>query len=502
MRDSTYILEMKNISKAFLGTQALRDVTICVHKGEVHALVGENGAGKSTLIKILTGAYIKDSGDIVIEGKTVSINTPHEANKLGIAVIYQELSLIREMTAIENMFVGKWIRGKSGFLDWKAMRKQTINIFKDYSLENLHINVPAKELSVAECQMIEIIRAVSSGARIIVMDEPTSSLSDKEVTVLFRIIKDLKSRGITIIYITHRLDELFIVCDRVSVLKDGRNSGEFLINEVTKDNIITAMIGRKLENYYPSREDYIPSNKVMLKVENMSFGTKVKDISFGAYKGEILGFAGLVGAGRTELMRSIFKAEHKSAGKVYIESKLKKIKCPKDAIKAGIAFATEDRKNEGLIEMSSVSHNVTLANMSCISNKFGILNLIKESKLVTRLKEKLNIRTPSINKVVRELSGGNQQKVVVAKWLNTNAKVYIFDEPTRGVDVGAKAEIYQLLDNVAREGNAVIIVSSELPEILGLCDRILVIHEGRIVGEYNRNNATEERIMKAAVGGV
>lgn len=500
MQDSTYILEMNNISKAFPGSKALDDVTMRVHKGEVLALVGENGAGKSTLIKILAGAYTKDSGEIILEGKPVSINTPIEGNNLGIAVIYQELSLFQDMTAIENMFVGKWLRNKSGFVDWKGMREHVEKVFEEYSL-HVPIDVPVKELSVAECQMIEIIRAVSFGAKIIVMDEPTSSLSDKEVSILFEMIKELKNKGVTIIYISHRLEELFVVCDRILVLKDGRNSGEFLTKEVTKDNIITAMIGRKLENYYPSRQDYVQNDEVLLKVENMSFGAKVKDVSFDVHKGEILGFAGLVGAGRTELMRSIFKAEQKTSGKVYVEGDLKKIKCPKDAIKAGIAFATEDRKNEGLILMSSITHNITIANLSSISNKAGILNLRKENKLVSDLKEKLNIKAPTINKIVYELSGGNQQKVVVAKWLNTNAKVYIFDEPTRGVDVGAKAEIYQLLDAVARDGNAVIVVSSELPEVLGVCDRILVINEGRITGEFDRASATEEKIMNAAVGG-
>ena len=358
--------------------------------------------------------------------------------------------MFQDMTAIENMFVGKWLRNKSGFVDWKGMREHVEKVFEEYSL-HVPIDVPVKELSVAECQMIEIIRAVSFGAKIIVMDEPTSSLSDKEVSILFEMIKELKNKGVTIIYISHRLEELFVVCDRILVLKDGRNSGEFLTKEVTKDNIITAMIGRKLENYYPSRQDYVQNDEVLLKVENMSFGAKVKDVSFDVHKGEILGFAGLVGAGRTELMRSIFKAEQKTSGKVYVEGDLKKIKCPKDAIKAGIAFATEDRKNEGLILMSSIAHNITIANLSSISNKAGILNLRKENKLVSDLKEKLNIKAPTINKIVYELSGGNQQKVVVAKWLNTNAKVYIFDEPTRGVDVGAKAEIYQLLDAVARD---------------------------------------------------
>lgn len=500
MQEYVPVLEMKNISKAFPGSKALDDVSICVHKGEVHALVGENGAGKSTLMKILAGAYTKDSGSIILEGTEVTIRTPLEANQLGIAIIYQELSLIKEMTAVENMFVGKWLRTRYGLLDWKAMKKQTEDIFKKFSL-NVPINISVKGLSVADCQMIEIVRAVSSGAKIIIMDEPTSSLSDKEVSILFQMIKELQSQGIIVIYISHRLEELFVVCNRISVLKDGRNSGEFLIEDVTKDDIITAMIGRKIENYYPTRAGYVQSDQIVMQVENMTLDNKVKGISFQVRKGEILGFAGLVGAGRTELMRSIFKADLKSSGKVYVNGELKKIKQPKDAIKAGIAFTTEDRK-EGLIAIASISQNVTIANLNSISKGLGILDLIKEKKVVNEFKEKLNIRTPSINKIVKELSGGNQQKVVLAKWLNTNAKVYIFDEPTRGVDVGAKAEIYQLLDKVAREGNAVIMVSSELPEILGVCDRILVVSDGTITAEFSREDATEKKIMKAAVGGM
>ena len=501
MQESKPILELINITKTFPGVKALSNVTLRVNQGDTLGLVGENGAGKSTLMKILTGVYPMDSGEIILEGNPVKINNPLDASNKGIAIIYQELSLIRQLNAVENMYLGKWKRNKFGSIDWKSMRDDVKKILSEFGLD-IKVDVPTRELSVAQCQMIEIIRAVSSGAKIIVMDEPTSSLTNKEVDLLFQMIKDLHKRGITIIYISHRLEELFHVCNRVCVLKDGCNSGEFDIQNVTMNKIITAMIGRTLESYYPSRPNYVQNKEVILHTENVCLDTRVKGVGFDVHKGEILGFAGLVGAGRTEIMRSIFKAEKFSTGDVYVNEKLIKIKRPADAIKAGIAFATEDRKNEGLILVSPVSHNVTLANLNGVSNKAGVISLKKENVQAEEYRKRLTIRTPSVTKKAGELSGGNQQKVVVAKWLNTNAKVFIFDEPTRGIDVGSKAEIYQLMVDVADAGNAVIMVSSELPEILGVSDRILVVHEGQITGEFTRKEATEEKIMQAAVGGI
>ena len=500
MDEGKVLLEMQHISKAFPGVQALDNVSIYALRGEVLALVGENGAGKSTLIKILAGAYKMDSGDVILDGEKVVIGNPLEAHDKGIQVIYQELSLLRDMTPVENMFVGKWIINGIGMIDWAAMNAHVKEVFNEFGLK-VPLDVPCGKLSVAECQMIEIIRGISSGAKIIVMDEPTSSLSTKEVKVLFSMIRSLKARGITVIYISHRLEELFNICDRVYVMKDGKNSGEFVVGDVTKDDIITAMIGRKLDSYYPSRDDIVQAPEIIFEVKNVCLDTRVKNVSFQVHRGEILGIAGLVGAGRTELMRSIFKAEPTAKGEIYIDGVLQNIKSPKNAIAAGIGFATEDRKNEGLIEIASIATNITIANLTSIEGIRGLINLQKEKRIVTELKDRLAIKSPSIRKVVKELSGGNQQKVVIAKWLNSNVKIYIFDEPTRGVDVGAKAEIYQLMDKVARAGNAVIMVSSELPEILGCCDRILVVSEGKITAEFMKCEATEEKIMKAAVGG-
>ncbi|MHB1315951.1 MAG: sugar ABC transporter ATP-binding protein [Christensenellales bacterium] len=501
MQENVPILELINITKTFPGVKALSNVTLRVNKGDTLGLVGENGAGKSTLMKILTGVYPMDSGEIILEGNPVKIHNPIDAASKGIAIIYQELSLIRQLNAVENMYLGVWKRNKLGLIDWKTMRQETKKVLNEFGMD-FSVDVPVRQLSVAQCQMIEIIRAVSSGAKIIVMDEPTSSLTEKEVDLLFKMIKDLHSRNITVIYISHRLEELFHICNRVSVLKDGFNSGEFKIEEATMNKIITAMIGRTLDAYYPKRPGYVQNPEVVLKVDNVTLDNRVKGVSFEVHKGEILGFAGLVGAGRTEIMRSIFKAEKFATGDVYVNGKKVKIRQPSDAIKAGIAFSTEDRKNEGLILVFPVSHNVSMARIDRIANKIGLLNLKKENALAESYRNKLTIRTPSVSKRTMELSGGNQQKVVVAKWLNTDAKVYIFDEPTRGIDVATKAEIYQLMVDVAEAGNAVIMVSSELPEVLGVSDRIIVIHEGKITGEFTKAEATEEKVMHAAVGGI
>ena len=500
MYTSKSVLDVKNIYKSFPGVQALADVSFVTYSHEVLGIVGENGAGKSTLMKILSGVHTMDSGQILIDGQEVTIRNPIEALDLGIAIIHQELSLIQQLTVVENMFIGKWESSKLGLIDWKKMKIAVKKIFSEF-----HIDIPVDsrvdELSTAQCQLIEIVRAVSSGAKIIIMDEPTSSLASNEVDLLFEMIKDLQNRGITIIYITHRLEELFHICSRIYVLKDGRNSGEFNIEHVTTDEIINAMIGRDLSTFYPTRSDYHTSEEVVLEVQDLCLDTRVHNVNFKAYKGEILGFSGLVGSGRTEIMRSIFKAEPFSSGKIILFGKHIKIKDPEDAINAGIVYASEDRKREGLVLTSPVSHNITLADLDGISNHAGILDLKKEVKISENYVNKLKIRTESVEKIVKDLSGGNQQKIVLAKWLNTDAEVFIFDEPTKGIDVAAKSEIYELMVNLADAGKAVIFVSSEMPEILGVSDRILVICEGRISGEFYRTEATEDLLMKAAIGG-
>lgn len=500
MKNVTAILELKSITKQFPGVKAIDNVSLCLRKGDVLGLVGENGAGKSTLIKILSGAYRKEQGDILINGECVNISSPIDALRAGIAVIYQELSLVRQLNVVENLYLGRLIKNKAGFVDWRKMINETKIIFQKYKID-IPLDVPVRELSVAQCQLVEILRAISWGARIIIMDEPTSSLTNTEVEMLFGIIKELHSNEITVIYISHKIGELFRICNRVSVLKDGKNSGEFDINAITPDDIVSSMIGRKLETYYPNRASN-KYNEELLRVENLNLDARVKNVSFSVHRGEILGFSGLVGSGRTEIMKSIFKAEHTATGSIYIEGKRIRIRNPKEAIKAGIAFVTEDRRYEGLVLVAPCCHNITLANFNSIKGKLGFIKIKKERELAKEHIYKLKIKTPNELSVVSELSGGNQQKVVVAKWLNTEAKIFIFDEPTRGIDVGAKSEIYQLMVDIANQGKAVIMVSSELPEVLGVCDRILVVCHGQISGEFNKEEATEQRIMYASLRGI
>ena len=496
--ENTPILEFKHIHKAFSGVTVLDDINLSVAKGEVHALIGENGAGKSTLMKILSGAYTKDSGEIYLEGESVEVKNPLHARELGVSIIYQELSLVTQLTAEENLFLG-YLPKKGGCVDWKKVSSEARRVF---DLVNLDIDTktPTRKLSAAQKQLVELARSIIHNSKIVIMDEPTSSLTNKEVESLFKIIRAMKERGITIIYISHKLEELFEICDSVTVLKDGKVSGVARLSEITKADLIRMMVGRDIDDYYPTRV-YNPG-EVLLEVRHMNNGNRVKDVSFSVRRGEILGFSGLVGAGRTETMRCIFGADKMDSGEVLIKGKSVTIKNPHQAIKQGIAFATEDRKTQGLVLCLSVGHNTTLASLNTISNKYGILNSSKEIRLVNEYIEKLKTKTEGFEQRVVNLSGGNQQKVVVAKWLNSGADIYIFDEPTRGIDVSAKAEIYKLMSNLADEGAAVIMVSSELPEILGVSDRIIIMHEGSIAGEILKKDATEEKIMTYAFGGI
>ena len=455
MKENIPVLEIKNVSKSFPGVKALQNVSLTAYKGECLALIGENGAGKSTLMKILSGAYYMDEGEIYIDGRKVEIHNPADGQKAGVGVIYQELSLVRQFTAVENLFLGRWKTGRGGVVKWKEMQKEVEEFYRELGLQ-FNLKVPVGQLSVAQCQLIEITRAVFMNSRIIVMDEPTSSLTNTEVEILFDLIKKLQEKGITVIFISHKLEELFRACERVYVMKDGCNAGEFNLREINKEILVRAMVGRELKNYYPKKTNK-PTDKVVLEAKHIDDGKRVHDVSFAVHEGEILGFAGLVGAGRTETMRAIFKAELKAEGQIFIDGKEVRIKNPADAIANGIAFATEDRRYEGLVLPMSVAHNTSMANFDSICGKFGVIDLKKEAELAERYKNSFNIRTPSTGKKVGELSGGNQQKVVIAKWMNTNVRVFIFDEPTRGIDVGAKAEIYQLMVDIAAQGNAVII---------------------------------------------
>ncbi|MFV0412858.1 MAG: sugar ABC transporter ATP-binding protein [Oscillospiraceae bacterium] len=499
MAEAVPVLQLKNISKSFPGVKALDSVSLEAYKGEIIGLVGENGAGKSTLMKILSGAYKKDDGEIILDGEPVEIDSPIRGRQCGISIIYQELSVLPQLTVAENLYLGNLPLTPQKLVDWKGIRQNAKKALQSMEMD-IDPDTKISSLNIAQCQMVEICRATTiNNAKVLIMDEPTSSLVDKEVEQMFQMMERLKKKGIAIIYITHRLEELFRITDRMVVLKDGKNSGELRTKETNKDSVIRAMVGRELVDYYPPHDT--KRGEPVLEVKHLSQGKAVKDVSFVAYAGEILGFAGLIGAGRTETMMSIFGALPGVEGEIYLEGKPANIHAPSDAIAKGIALAPEDRKHQGLIQMFSIITNTSLANMRGILNKSRLIDGKKEKDVAESYIKALNIRTPSAGKHVRELSGGNQQKVIVGKWMFTNARVMIFDEPTKGIDVGAKAEIYRLMRKLAAEGKAVIMVSSELPEVIGVCDRVLVMHEGKLKGEFDYKNLTEKQIMQVAIGG-
>jgi len=498
MTDANMLLEMKSINKSFSGVPVLKQVNFSVREGEVHALIGENGAGKSTLIKILSGAYTRDSGDILLRGKEVHVSHPLDAQRLGISVIYQEFSLVPQLNGAENIFLGRWPEKPKGWVDWGKLVDEAAHILRQMNV-SIDMTVPVRTLSVAHRQMIEIARALSFHAKIIVMDEPTSSLTDKEIDTLFQLIRELKRQGVTIIYISHRLDESFGIADRVTVMKDGMITGVSDVSGVIKSTLIRLMVGRDIQDLYPRRTSKV--GELILEVKHLTRKGVVQDVSFSIRAGEILGFAGLVGAGRTETMRAIFGADRLDSGEIYVRGKMVRINSPADAIKARIALAPEDRRSQGLVTCLTVAENITLANMSSVSRGYGVISRKLDREKAEQYIHDLDIRTLGPQQRVRNLSGGNQQKVVLAKLLNTKADLFIFDEPTRGIDVGSKAEIYQLMGRLAEAGAGVIMVSCELPEILGMSDRIFVMHGGRIVAEVLPNEATEEKILTYAVGG-
>lgn len=492
------LLEARNITKSFGKVDVLKGINIQFYPGECHALIGENGAGKSTLMKILAGAYKKDGGEIILDGETVTFHNPLEAREKGISIIYQELSLIPTLTAGENVFLGR-LPGKKGNVNWKKIYKNAEKYFQEVDLK-VNPRIPTKKLTVAQQQQVEISRALSLNSRVVILDEPTSSLTDKEIKSLFALIRKLKAQGIALIYISHKLEEILQICDRVTALKDGEMSGTRMIQDVTKDDMVSMMVGRSLDQYYPAKKK-LPEKEIMFEVKKLNAGKLVKDVSFQVHKGEILGLAGLVGAGRSETMRAIFGADKLESGEILLNGKKIHNKTPLDAIHNKIAFVTEDRRNEGLVMTMTVRENTTLASFWTFVNQLGVIQKMKERKIALNYIDKMKTRTDGMEQRVVNLSGGNQQKVVIAKWLNTEAEVYIFDEPTRGIDVGAKAEIYQLIVNLAESGKAVIVVSSELPEVMGISDSILVMHEGRVAGCIMKNEYTEKNIMTLAVGG-
>lgn len=496
MSASHLLIEARGICKSFPGVKALDNVRFELKAGEVHALMGENGAGKSTMMKILSGVYTKDAGEVLLDGQPVEVTGPAHAQSLGIGIIHQELHLMPHLSAAQNVFIGREPRKALGwFLDEDQLNRDAQALFDRIRLD-VAPTTRIGSLTVARQQMVEIAKALSHHSRVLIMDEPTAALNDREIEELFRIVRQLKSEGVGIVYISHKMDEIQRISDRITVMRDGCTVGTVPADTPMAD-VIAMMVGRRLE----SSEKRIPDTSghdVLMAVKNLHRGKLVRDVSFSVRKGEILGFAGLMGAGRTEVMRAIFGADPLESGEVHVHGKPVKIRQPVDAVAAGIGYLSEDRKNFGLATGMSVEANVTLPSLSRYLKWGSFLNLTASEATATEMVDKLKVKTPTIHQPSRLLSGGNQQKVVIAKWLVRDCDILIFDEPTRGIDVGAKSEIYRLLNDLAAQGRAIIVISSELPEVLLLSHRILVMCEGRITGEVHGSVATQENLMALA----
>jgi len=489
-------LVLKNISKSFPGVKALDHVSLDVCAGECLALVGENGAGKSTLMKILSGALTPDEGEIMLNGHRVSIESPVAARNLGISMIYQELNLLPELTVSENIFLGREPTGMLGLLRRREMAERSSQWLARLR-QDIDSRRPARELSLAEQQMVEIVKALSLDARLLIMDEPSSILTDKELEELFRLIKKLKEDGLAIIYISHRLEEIFRICDRVTVMRDGRTISTRSVKEANHGLLVKEMVGRELANIFPARQE--PADEVVLELKEVWRRPRLRGVSIIVKKGEIVGLSGLVGAGRTDLARCVFGADPIDEGEILFQGRRLGHHRPDEAIALGIGFLTEDRKAQGLLLNMTVRENISLANLARIA-RAGLISRTKEKARIAPLVESLHIKTPSLEQSISNLSGGNQQKVIVARWLLTESRLLIFDEPTRGIDIGAKAEIYQLISSLANAGKSILVVSSELPEILGLCHRVYVMREGEIAGEFSAASASQEVLLAAAMG--
>jgi len=488
-------LAMRGIRKAFPGVVALDGVELVVEPGEVHVLLGENGAGKSTLMKVLSGSVRRDAGEIAVFGRSVRLESPRAARDAGIAIIHQELALVPQLSAAENIFLGR-APARLGVLDMARMVRESAALLTQLGA-NIGPETLVVSLSLAQQQLVEIARALSLQARILIMDEPTSALTERETARLFDTIRGLTARGTAVIYISHRLDEIFAIGDRITVLCDGRNVATQVVQAADRRELVRLMANRDVEAFLPS--SLRTRGKVLLRVEGLSHGSTLHDVSFSARAGEIVGFAGLLGAGRTEIARAVFGLEPFDRGTIFVREQPCQIRSPRDAIAAGIGFVTEDRKREGLVLMRSVRDNVALPILRRLST-LGVVQHRTENTVAEDAVRDLRIRTPAVTQLTRNLSGGNQQKVVLARWLATGARILFLDEPTRGVDVGAKQEIYQLIHELASTGVAIILMSSDLPEVLGLSDRVLVMREGRIAGEFTRADANAERVMACAVG--
>lgn len=492
-----YILSMKNITKTFPGVTALDEVSLNVRKGTVHAVMGENGAGKSTLMKVLFGIYQADSGEIWFKGKQCEYKSPHDALKEGVAMIHQELSGVRELTVTENIFLGKEIvNKKTHLLDRKEMNRQAEELMR-----SLNINIDPRRkigsLSVSQQQLCELVKAISYNADLVIMDEPTSAMTESEVVHFFKIIKKLAADGIAVIYISHKMDEIYQIADEVSVYRDGKYIGTSMINDISIDKLVAMMVGRSITQLFPKEK--VEIGEELLRVEDLSCEGIFKDISFSLRRGEILGLAGLVGAGRSEVMETLFGIRKKAGGKVYINGRPVNIKTPKDAIRNKMAMLTEDRKFNGCFLPLDIAQNTVIASAkNYCKGPFLVKKKVKEAS--EKMRTTLSIKTPSLEQKIVNLSGGNQQKVLVGRWILTEPEIIIFDEPTRGIDVGTKSEIHKLLSSMAKQGKGIIIISSEMPEVIGMSDEIIVMHEGKITGILNEEEITQEKIMILASG--
>ena len=489
------ILTMKGIDKSFPGVHALDHVDLEVRRGEVHALMGENGAGKSTLMKVLTGIYSKDEGTITFEGKEVEFTNPREAQDAGIVIVHQELNMLGHLTVAQNIFIGReFMKGK--FIDDRKMNEEARKLFDQLGID-IDPTETMSRLTVGKQQMCEIAKAISHDAKVIIFDEPSAALTEAEIEELFKIIRDLRKRQLGIVYISHRMDEIKVITDRVTVMRDGGYVGTLITKDCTKEDIINMMVGRVIYEDPKTESQVAKDAPVVLKVEHLNAGRMVQDVSFELHKGEILGFSGLMGVGRTETMRALFGADPKQSGDIYINGEKVDIKTPKDAVSHGIGYLSEDRKRFGIIVDKTVAENSTMASLDEYM-KGLFIDKKKEKEVAQKYVDILKTKTPGVDQLVVNLSGGNQQKVVIAKWLVRNCDILIFDEPTRGIDVGAKSEIYHLMNELVAEGKSIIMVSSEMTEILRMSDRIVIMCEGRKTGELGIEEATQERIMHAA----
>lgn len=492
-----YSVEMNNITKHFGGVKALTDVTLKIKKGEIHALVGENGAGKSTLMKILSGAYLKDAGQILIDGKEARITSPKDAKDLGISVIYQEFMLAPDLTVAENIFIDKMV--DSGMIiNWKKLIEKAREQLQKLGFGDIDPGIKVGNLSVAYQQVVEICKCLTRNSKVLVLDEPTAVLTFSEIEKLFAVINQLKSEGVSIIYISHRLEEIFQLSDNITVLKDGGYVATVPTSSITKEELVTMMVGREINQMFPKRD--VEIGEEILRVENLNSGSRVNNVSFFVRAGEIVGFSGLVGAGRTETMRSIFGVDKIDSGKIIYFGKEAHFKSPKEAIKNKFGLLPEDRKKQGLLLEQSIRMNTTLASLYKVKNKFGILKHKKEKVFVKELLAEISTKYDSTEHNANSLSGGNQQKLALAKWLAADCKCIVFDEPTRGVDVGAKTEIYKVMNSLAEQGVGIIMISSEMTEIIGMCDRVIIMRQGSVAGELDKSELSENSLIKFAMG--